>query len=154
MRLYSDIRVVFTKDADENNEGKLSLLVHCNSLFKPYVIWFLFPNKDFYNRKVEFGVCPHCKKDIACLVEYRKSDDMKFVKYSKKMEADKFKELYKSEIEYKSTDLIINKGTPYGWVYGENKQIIDKKTGEIAYKQIACDFYGNKEEIKRFSQAE
>lgn len=79
---------------------------------------------------------------------------MKFVTYCKKRQADKFREMYKAEIEYKSTDLIINKGMPYGWVYGENKQKIDKKTGEITYRQVACDFYGNKEEIKRFTQAE
>ena len=141
----------YSKEIAENEERICILLVHCNSKFRPYVIWFLFPNASFYNRRVEFGICPHCDKDIACLVEYRKSDDVKFVKYCKKRQADKFRELYKSEVEYRSTDLIINKGAPYGWVYGENKQIIDRKTGEVSYKQIACDFYGNREEIKRFS---
>ena len=153
MKLYSDILVVLRTRLPIRG-GKSILLVHCNSKFRPYVIWFLFPNEGFYNRKVEFGFCPHCNKDIACYVEYRKSDDMKFVTYCKKRQADTFREMYKADIEYKSTDLIINKGMPYGWVYGENKQKIDKKTGEITYRQVACDFYGNKEEIKRFTQAE
>ena len=130
------------------------MLVHCNSKFKPYVTWFLFSSKSFYNRCIEFGFCPHCNKDIACLVEFRKADDVKFVKYVKNKDVNKLREQYKNEIDYKSTDLIVNKGTPYRWVYGLNQQKIDKKTGEITYRQTACDFYGNKEVIKDYKQAE
>ena len=57
------------------------MLVHCNSKFQSYVTWFLIPSSSFYNRSIEFGICPHCEKEIACLVEYRKSDDYKSVTY-------------------------------------------------------------------------
>ena len=60
------------------------------------------------------------------------------------------REQYKNEIDYKSTDLMISKGAPYGWRYGINQQRVDRRTGEVINKQIACDFYGNKETIKEF----
>ena len=130
------------------------MLVHCNTKFKPYVTWFLFSSSGFYNRSIEFGFCPHCNKDIACLVEYRKADDVKFTKYVKNKDVNKLREQYRNEIDYKSTDLITTKGAPYRWVYGLNQQKIDKKTGEVTIKQTACDFYGNKEVIKNFIQAD
>lgn len=130
------------------------MLVHCNTKFKPYVTWFLFSSGSFYNRSIEFGFCPHCNKDIACLVEYRKADDTKFVKYVKNKDVNKLREQFRHEIDYKSTDLITHKGAPYKWVYGLNQQKINKQTGEVTIKQTACDFYGNKEVIKNFTQAE
>lgn len=39
---------------------------------------------------------------------------------------------------------------PYRWVYGVNKEKVDKKTGEVSYTQISCDFFGNKEVVKEF----
>lgn len=126
------------------------MLVHCNSTFKPYVTWFLFPNTNFYNRSIEFGFCPHCNKDIACLFEYRKADDKQIVTYCKRKDVNKLREQHKHEIEYKSTDLIMAKGMPYRWVYGVNKEKVDKKTGEVSYTQISCDFFGNKEVVKEF----
>ena len=130
------------------------MLVHCNSKFKPYITWFLFPNSGFYNRSIEFGYCPHCCKDIACIVEYRKSDGFKFCKYIKQRDVNKIREQYKHEVEYKSTDLINPKGNPYGWVFGVNKESTDKKTGEVTVTQEACDFYGNKEVVKKYRQTE
>lgn len=88
------------------------------------------------------------------MVEFRKADDTKFVKYVKNKDVNKLREQYRNEIDYKSTDLIVSKGAPYRWVYGLNQQKIDKKTGEITYRQTACDFYGNKEVIKDYKQAE
>ncbi len=130
------------------------MLVHCNSKFKPYVTWFLFPSGSFYNRSIEFGLCPHCNKDIACLVEYRKVDDAKFVKYVKNKDVNKLREKYRCEIDYKSTDLLTVKGAPYSWVYGLNQMKVNKKTGETTIKQSSCDFYGNKEVAKIISQAD
>lgn len=127
------------------------MLVHCNSKFQSYVTWFLIPSSSFYNRSIEFGICPHCEKEIACLVEYRKSDDYKSVTYYKPRHIPKLREKYRNEIDYRSTDLIIPKGSPYGWRYGLNQEKVNKQTGEVTLKQTACDFYGNKEivNIKR-----
>jgi hypothetical protein len=38
------------------------------------------------------------------------------------------------------------KSKPYGWKYGVNKTA--KINGKERIKQYACDFYGNKEQIK------
>lgn len=140
----------FVNEADGLRRGNTILLVHCNSTFKPYVTWFLFPNSSFYNRSIEFGFCPHCNKDIACLVEYRKVDDRQFVKYYKNKDVKKLREQNKHEIDYKSTDLILQKGKPYRWVYGLNQEKVNKATGEVTYKQTSCDFFGNKEVVKEF----
>lgn len=129
------------------------MLVHCNSKFHSFVVWFLYPSASFYNRSIEFGICPHCEKEIACLVEYRKADDYKSVKYVKQGGVNKLREQYKNEIEYKSTDLITPKGAPYGWRYGLNQEKVNKKTGEVTLKQEACDFYGNKELVQMTKQA-
>lgn len=126
------------------------MLVHCNSTFRPYVTWFLFPNNVYYDRSIEFGFCPHCNKDIACLVQRRKSDDKQLVQYCKRKDVGKLREQYKHEIEYKSTDLITAKGKPYRWVYGLNKERINKSTGEVISEQFSCDFFGNKEIVKKF----
>ena len=87
---------------------------------------------------------------MACLIERRKVDDQLFTKYVKQRDVNKLREQYRNEIEYKSTDLLTPKGAPYGWRYGVNKELTNKKTGNTTYTQEACDFYGNKEVVKKF----
>lgn len=128
------------------------MIVHCNTKFKPYVIWFLCPSDKYFHRSIEFGICPRCLKDVATLIEYRKADNVRLVENYKGAKVNDLRERFKGEVEYKSTDLIMKKGSPYQWKYGVNTQKIDKKTGEVTIKQSACDFYGNKEVIKEFKQ--
>lgn len=128
------------------------MLVHCNSKFRPYEIWFLHPNSEYYNRSVEFGICPHCLHEVICVIETRKLDGFTVSKYIRKRDIDKARDLYKGEIEYKSSDITPTKSSPYGWVYGVNKTKVDKKSGEVTYTQESCDFYGNKEVVKKYKQ--
>ena len=48
---------------------------------------------------------------------------------------------------YTSDDIRIQKGKPYGWTYGENKEIHNRKGEVIAIKQNRCDYFGQKETI-------
>lgn len=127
----------------------LSLLIHCNSKFKPQQVQFLFNNFSFINRKLEIGVCPHCEHLIAKLTEKRIVDGRLFEKICTRRKATRLINSLKDEIEYTSTDFPKPSKTLFGFRYGENREKINKKTGVSIIIQKACDFYGNKEVVKK-----
>ena len=53
----------------------------------------------------------------------------------------------KERVLYTSDEIKLSKGKPFGWVYGENKEVHNKKGEVISIKQNACDFLGQKETI-------
>lgn len=125
---------------------------HCNSKFKPYDIWFLFDNKQFYQRSLYLGRCPYCKKDIAELVERRKSDDKLFKQLV--IGKDKVKhlaELNKNSINYTAMDIKVKNSVkismPRTIRYGENKII--KRGDKTFIRQNAVSWVnGRKENLK------
>lgn len=114
---------------------------------RPDKVWFLYDDELFMERKLELAVCPKCDKLLARLTERRKTDSKYFeAAYSEEMAKRAIEDL-RGDIAFTSDDLTTKKSL-YGWVYGENKEKVNKKTGETESVQKACDFFGTKKTIK------
>ena len=103
-------------------------------------IWFLEPNELFENRKLYIGICPVCKKPIAELVQYRKTDNIKFTtsysdnKYIKIIDKERYNTIYRCN-EKKIKKVL------FQWIFGETRKT---KKG---IKHYACDFFGAKKAL-------
>lgn len=117
--------------------------------FRPEEIQFLYDNEMFTHRKLEIGCCPKCDKLLARLTEKRIVDGKIFDTTYKNIRAQEVIRELKEDIQYTSLDAPKQNGL-FGFRYGENKERINKKTGEVTITQKACDFYGSKEVIKTF----
>ena len=117
---------------------------------KHRTIWFLADIKGFTERKLYiFKYYAGVKeKYITVLSEKNKLSGEVFKQKESGQKA--LDTIYRENLRklYTSEDIKIQKGKPCGWIYGENKEIHDKKGNIIAIKQNACDFFGQKETIK------
>lgn len=126
------------------------MLIHCNMRVRPEEIQFLFSNEDFTHRKLEITHCPKCDKLLAKLVEKRIIDGKMFETQVQQGKAHRLINSCKNDIEYTSLDCPKGNKTLFGFRYGENKEKINKKTKEVTLVQKSCDFFGNKEIVKKF----
>lgn len=129
--------------------GDKVLLVHCNTKFRPEEIQFLKDNDMFTHRRLEIGVCPRCEKLLARFIEKRILDDKIFDTTYKNERAERVIKELKDDILYTNLDTLKQDGL-YGYRYGINTERTNKTTGETTVTQKACDFYGNKEVVKKF----
>lgn len=123
------------------------MIVHCNMKINPEVVWFLYPDENYTDRKLYITHCPVCRK---LLIRYIRKGIMTGSVLSDtytKGKAEKLLESFRKEKEYTSFDLIKKKGI-YGFRYGEN--VIKKgKDGKKVLVQKSVDFYGNKEIVSK-----
>lgn len=124
------------------------MFTHCNRKFKSFEKWFLFNNKDFINRKLSLGTCPICKSCIVELFEVRKSDGKVYRKVFYKKDAEKVIQQVIKDVEYTSGDIKQFSKEPFGFSYGENIEIRNRKGEVIKIKQKKCDFYGVKKVVR------
>lgn len=127
----------------------MSLFGHCSIKFKPYVVWFLCDNKDFFNRKLKIGLCPKCLTLHIELEECRKADNKTFYDVARGSKAQVIKARLKADRIYSSLDLQMGNSVLYGFRYGVNKEKFNQEKGKTEIEQYSCDFYGNKELIKK-----
>lgn len=119
-----------------------------NEFIVPFDIWFLESTKDFNERKLLLGKTKK-NKTVISLIEKRIIDARIFVDTQSGSRAEKIIRTEKTRILYTRQEAIMSrKGKPYGWTYGENKEIHNNKGEVIAIKQKRCDYYGNSEIIK------
>ena len=118
---------------------------HCCQ-FKADDIYYLHDTDLFSSRILSIGFCPICKKPVAELIEWRFDGAMNKQTLSG-INANNLVMSCQQDIVYSIKELNYKKykSKPYGWVYGINR---DSKNGKA--RQYACDFYGNKELIKKF----
>lgn len=128
------------------------MFVHCNLKFRADETMFLFDKDNFIKRKLKVGRCPVCGKLVARLIETRVQDNKVFDTFYYKQKAEQIIEKLIDEVNYSSLDALPKDGTLYGFRYGENKERINKKTGKCIITQKACDFFGNKEIVKKTSK--
>lgn len=124
------------------------MLVHCNMKVRPDVIQFLCDDDIFMERKLEIATCPKCLKLLARLTERRKTDSLYFEASYSEDKARRLIDECSGDIMYTSDDFK-QKKVLYGWIYGENKESINKNTGEVTITQKSCDFNGVKKVIKK-----
>lgn len=103
--------------------------------------------KDFIDRKIYLFTNPVNQKTHIVLTETNFDNQKVFEQTFSGRKAEKVLEIENSRILYTSDDIIVQKGKPFGWVYGENKEI-HKKNGEVVIKVNSCDFYGQKETLQ------
>ena len=117
---------------------------HC-SQFKADEIYYLKENNIYTTRILSIGFCPICKRPVAELLEYSFAGSENRVTLSGIHAQNLMFEL-QDDIVYSASEVNYRKikSKPYGWKYGHNEY---GKNGQI--KQYACDFYGNKELIKK-----
>lgn len=112
---------------------------NCSKILRPLDIWFLYDKDGFYQRKLYIGKCFRCHKDVVALVEVRKTDGKIFVDRREDDRAAALIDKCITQLWYRQKDLMMLKGKPYGFIYGENRQTRE------GVKVYACDFWGNKE---------
>ena len=117
---------------------------HCCQ-FKAKEIYCLVDTSLYSSRTLAIGFCPVCGKPVAELTEFNFAGGMNKIS-AVGLNAQALMQNVKNDIKYslKQINPKNTKSKPYGWRYGINKEY---KNGKI--KQFACDFYGNKEEVKK-----
>ena len=118
---------------------------HCME-FSPLDTWFLVPNDEFYERRINIGFCPVCGKPVAELKQFTKSGKCHFETFSGS-KANALCAKYEEELAFKGSQIVMAKlrHKVYGWIYGVNK--LNEITGMV--EQFASDFYGNVELVKK-----
>ena len=119
-------------------------MLHCCQ-FDADDIYYLEDTDLCSNRTLAIGFCPVCQKPIAELKEYGFAGGLNKVSAAG-MNAHNLMLSLKDDIVYSVRELNYKKfkSKPYGWKYGINKS---GKNGKV--RQYACDFYGNKELVKK-----
>lgn len=122
-------------------------IIFSNSEIIPYDIWFLENTRDFCERKLLLGKTKK-NKIVISLVETRITDSKVFVDTQTGIRAEKIIQNEKNRVLYTRQELILSrKGKPFGWTYGDNKEVRNKKGEVIKIKQLRCDYYNQKELI-------
>jgi len=121
---------------------ELYSFTHCSVKFKQEETWYLKDNKNFCNRRLEIGICPLCEYDIVAFIETRISDKKEFIQIETEYKALDIVEHCKCEV--KRADKTVPKGRLYGFVYGVNKEIHNRKGEVTKIRQRACDWQGQK----------
>ena len=112
-------------------------------------IWYLENIKDFEKRKIIIG--EYRGNFTACLIETRKTDGKVFSQTEFQAKARKILENEKNRLLYKRSEFIKSrKGKPYGWTYGENKEIKNNKGQIVSIRQKRVDWFGNKELVEEY----
>lgn len=110
--------------------------------FKQEETWDLKPNKNFFNRRLEIGICPDCESDIVALIETRIEDNKLFIQTELEEKALNIMERSKKEVV--RADKTVPKGRLFGFVYGVNTERHNKYGKVTSYSQRACDWQGQR----------
>ena len=111
----------------------------------PYDVWFLDRTEHFCERKLLLGRTPKFKT-VVSLIEKRIIYGNVFVYTQCGTKAEKIIQNEKNRIMYTRQDVVCSKkGKPFGWTYGENKEIHNNKGEIIAIRQRRCDYFGQSE---------
>ena len=118
-------------------------MYHCVK-FNPDAVYQLAETDLYEKRILSIGFCPACNKPVAELTEYSFTGALNKTVASG-INAQNMMISLKDSI-LRSTEAVCRttKYKPYGWKYGINRC---DKNGKV--RQYACDFYGNKELIKK-----
>ena len=114
-----------------------------------YDIWFLEDTRDFNERKLLLGRTSK-GKTVVSLVEKRKTDLKVYIDTQAGLKAEKIIQNEKNRVIYTRQELIFSKkGKPYGWTYGDNREVRNKNGTIVEIRQYRSDNFGNSELVKR-----
>lgn len=118
-------------------------MYHCVK-FSADEVYYLKDTDLCEKRILSVGFCPICNKPVAELLEYSFTGGINKITVSGINAQNMMISLRDSILRPAGSVCRATKCKPYGWKYGINKC---GKDGKI--RQYACDFYGNKELIKK-----
>jgi len=110
---------------------------------KHKIVWFLADINGFTERKL--FIFEDIFKQFTVLEEKSIDTDKIFSQKNSGKKALDIIERERSRLLYTSEDIRIKKGKPYGWTYGENREIHNNKGEVVKIKQLRCDYFGQKE---------
>lgn len=123
------------------------MLICCNNEIKSGELWILKDIKNFTARKLYTAKCPICGDDVVLLIEKRLNDGKIFSNNINGIEA--IKTIYREKKRRITTLANIEYNNLYGWIYGVNVEIKNKKGEVKQVRQYSSDFYGNKKLSKK-----
>lgn len=123
--------------------NKTYLNCACGLKFKKGNLALLRDIKGYTGRKIYYKWCPNCKKLVLTLIEHEIKTGKIYV--NENITGAAALKILAREQKRKITIFPdIKNNSLYGWIYGHNVQIKNKK-GEITQiRQYASDFKGNK----------
>lgn len=120
------------------------MFIKCGSRkLKHKIVWFLADINGFTDRKL--FIFKDIVKHHTVLEEKSIESGKVFSQKNSGKKAEDIIERERSRLLYTSDDIRIKKGKPYGWVYGDNKEIHNKKGEIIEIRSYRCDYFGQKE---------
>lgn len=121
--------------------------VCCNKQISFGEVWFLQDIKGFTARKLYISKCEYCDEEYALLVEKRIEDNKVFSNKLKGIEA--VKTIYREKKRKVAVFPNIKSDSLFGWIYGVNVEIKNKKGKTTQIRQYSADFNGNKKLVKK-----
>ena len=127
-------------------------MLNCHGLFRAEEVWFLYDTKNFKNRRLECGHCPHCNNWIVGLFERGKKTGILSYTRARDKKAKKMYEELKSQIDYKKSDIPKGSKSNMGYIFGKNEFV--RINGEKVVIQKAVDFNGTEKLVKIIKRKE
>jgi len=124
----------------------LFLFSHCSIKFKQDETWHLKNNKDFYDRRLEIGICPDCERDIVILIETRISDNEVFMQQEVDEKALNLMKKCKNQVI--KAHKTVPKGRLFGFIYGLNTERHNKDGKVTSINQRSCDWQGHTAKVR------
>lgn len=126
----------------------MELVCDCGVVIDKAEMWILKDLKDFETRKLIIGSCPKCHRPVTTLIEKRIDDGEVFI--NSNITGNRAMKLIAREqkrflCKYYKLDV----NSLFGWIYGVNVGIKNKKGDVTQIRQYASNFNGNKKLVKK-----
>jgi len=122
-------------------------LICCNKKITDGDLWILADFKGYSKRKLLVGKCKVCGDDVALQIMTKLDTNKTYYNLYTGIEA--VKTIYREKKRKVTVIPNIKANCLYGWVYGVNTQIKNKKGVITQVRQYASDFKGNKKLVKK-----
>ena len=119
----------------------------CDNLIKNGELFILKDIKDFTARKMYVLKCNRCREIYTVMIEKRISDNKIFIDRNKGFQALKTFHRERKRIIEQLPDIKAN--ALWGWIYGHNIQIKNKKGEVTQIRQYASDFKQKRSLVKK-----
>lgn len=121
----------------------------CNVKIKKWELWLLEDFKGYTGRKLFVGKCKICGDEVCLQIMTNVGTSKTYYNFYTGLEA--VKTIYKEKRRKIATYPDIKSNSLYGWIYGVNVELKDKKGKTSQIRQYASDFKGNKKIIKKIN---
>ena len=121
----------------------------CNNKISLAEIWFLEDFKGYTKRKLLIGKCKICGDDAALQIMTNIDNGKTYYNLYNGLEAVKL--IYREKKRKLTVFPNIKTNSLYGWVYGVNIEIKNKKGDVTQIRQYAKNFEGNKQLVKKLT---